>query len=348
MTTETTNLDLADARRKYTPMADTDEVRRNYEYDMRRFVEHSSTTDINPDPAALEAVLASVAHALEKGLAMEETRAAFGVGKLPLTMASIRELESTGRAGSITEGARECIRAYIEHHDSLGLRLPAELETELREFVTQASPCSTPGGSLTMTRNEIKRATSFDYDKFVRSRYSVRHFTGGDVTADDIRTAVQRALKTPRVCNRETRRVYAAYDADLRNHLLTFHHGNRGFGHRLGAVLVITSDLRGFDMIGERNQPYVDGGLFAMSLAFAFHAAGLGACMMNWSEDCTHDELLRREFNIPDNEVIITFLGVGHLPEHFQVAASPSPRAEDVLSELAVRQDDPVAKREVG
>lgn len=335
--TITTDLDLVQARRDYTPKADLDEVRRNYEYDMRRFVEHSSTKDINPDPAALEAVLASVAHALEKGLAVEETRAGFGVGKLPLTLASVRALETSGSAGPVTEGARECIRAYVEHHDSRGLPLPVELEAELRAFVAEAGPFSTPGGSVTLTREAIEQATAFDYDGFVRSRYSVRHFTGEAVSPEEVRTAVNRALKTPRVCNRETRRVRAAYDPTLRNHLLKFHHGNGGFGHRLGAVLVITSDLRGFDMIGERNQPFVDGGLFAMSLAYAFHAAGLGACMMNWSEDYEHDQLLRREFDIPDNEVIITFLGVGRLPEQFEVAASPSPDVDSVLTELSVR-----------
>ncbi|KTR86246.1 hypothetical protein NS354_05685 [Leucobacter chromiiresistens] len=131
--------------------------------------------------------------------------------------------------------------------------------------------------------------------------------------------------------------MYAAYDSDLRDHLLSFHHGNRGFGHKLGAVLIVTSDLRGFDMIGERNQPWIDGGLFAMSLAYAFHAAGLGACMMNWSEDADHDQRLRAEFDIPDNEVIITFLGVGHLPEVFEVAASPRPAVNDVLREVQLR-----------
>lgn len=337
MTSTTELLDLTAARLAYTPKADREEVQRNYAYDLERFITHSSTTSINPDPEALESVLASVAHALEKGLAVEETRAGFGAGKLPLTMQAVRELESTGHASTITAGARACLRQYVEYHDNLGLTLPEGSEAELRAFVAESPRSAATGGSVTLTRREIENATNFNYDEFVNTRYSIRHYTGAAVSPSDVGLAVTRALKTPRVCNRETRRVYAAYDSGLRDHLLSFHHGNRGFGHKLGAVLIITSDLRGFDMIGERNQPWIDGGLFAMSLAYAFHAAGLGACMMNWSEDADHDQRLRAEFDIPDNEVIITFLGVGHLPEVFEVAASPRPAVNDVLREVQLR-----------
>lgn len=333
----TQTVDLVEARRNYTPKADLAEVQRNYKYDLDKFLKHSSTKDINDDPEALRTVLASAAHSIEKGLAFEAPRAGFGASKIPLILAAIDELERTGNADIIVEGARGCLRQYVEFHDLQGWPLPAHLESDLRSFVESLDADPLPGGAITLTKNEIMQATDFDYERFIRSRYSVRHFTGEAVSPEVIQKAVGQAIKTPRVCNRETRKVYAAHDPELRNHLLTYHHGNSGFGHKLGAVLIVTVDLRGFDMIGERNQPWIDGGLFAMSLAYALHAARLGTCMMNWSEDCDHDQLLRKEFNIPDNEVIITFLGVGHVPEVFEVAASPAPDLKSVLSELTVR-----------
>ncbi|WP_231445963.1 nitroreductase family protein [Brevibacterium zhoupengii] len=328
---------VADARREYTPMADIEEIGRNYEYDMAKFVRYSSTLEINSDASALSACLASVSHALEKGLAMEEPRPGFGLSKLPLTIACIRELEARGITNAITEGARGCLRDYVLFHDKHGFELPAEWETELRTFAREPGSAHWQGGSTTLTRAEIESATDFDYDRFIQTRYSARHFTGEDVAPEAIKKAVGRALKTPRVCNRETRRVHVAYGTELRNRLLTFHHGNRGFGHRLGAVLIITSDLRGFDMVGERNQPWIDGGLFAMSLAYALHADRLGTCMMNWSEDYKHDQLLREHFDLPEHEVIVTFLGVGHLPEMLEVAASPRPSVNEILTELQER-----------
>lgn len=336
--TTVAEVDLIAARRAYTPKADLAEAQANYKYDLDKFLKYSSTSEINKDAEALSATLASAAHSLEKGLAMEAPRAGFGARKLPLILAAIDELEQLGCTDPIVQGAKGCLRQYVEYHDSRGLPLPEGFETALRALVSEAGSETLPGGAVTLTKRGIQEATDFDYEAFVRSRYSVRHFTGEAVSAEDIRQAVSLATKTPRVCNRETRHVYAVHDADLRKHVLTFHHGNGGFGHRLGAVLIVTSDLRGFDMIGERNQPWIDGGLFAMSLVYALHAAGLGTCMMNWSEDFQHDQVFRKEFNIPDNEVIITFIGVGHIPDVIEVAASPSPEPDAILHELTLRR----------
>ena len=43
-------------------------------------------------------------------------------------------------------------------------------------------------------------------------------------------------------------------------------------------LLLVTSDIRAFMNNGERNEPFVDGGLFSMSLLYALEAYGLAAC----------------------------------------------------------------------
>ncbi len=45
--------DLEKARSNYTPTADFTQAQRNYEYDMEKFLKHSSTSHVNPDPVAL-------------------------------------------------------------------------------------------------------------------------------------------------------------------------------------------------------------------------------------------------------------------------------------------------------
>lgn len=152
-----------------------------------------------------------------------------------------------------------------------------------------------------------------------------------------VRQAVSLAIKTPRTCNGSCEHIYAAYEPNIRNRVLSLHFGNKGLGHELGALLLITADLRELYEIAERNQAWIDGGLFAMSLVYALHAARLGTCMLNWSVDYKHDQKFRKEFDIPDNEAIVTFVGVGHLPDTFEVAASPGPSVDEVLSVLSAR-----------
>jgi nitroreductase len=103
---------------------------------------------------------------------------------------------------------------------------------------------------------------------------------------------------------------------------LSHQNGNRGFGYRAQGVLVITSDLRAFVNAGERNQCWVDGGLFAMSVVYALHSLGLGCCMLNWSMEAAADRAMRKEMGIPDSEAVITMTAVGHLKERFKVARS--------------------------
>lgn len=85
---------------------------------------------------------------------------------------------------------------------------------------------------------------------------------------------------------------------------MSYQNGNSGFGHTVPALFVITSDMRIFEKSGERNQGWVDGGLFAMALVYALHALGLGACMLNWSQDHDQDDALRAAFEIPDDLLV--------------------------------------------
>lgn len=330
-------VDLDEVRRAYSPKADPVEIKRNYDYDMERYLKHSSTYILNADPLALSSWLVSAFHGVEKGMTMEAGKEGFARKKIPSMMAAIRQLENTGHASYATEGARGCLQAYVSFNDDLGMKIPDEYESEVRAFVAGMKQEEFPGGSISLGRAQIEAATDFDYDAFTQTRCSLRQFTGEAVDPNVLENAVRQALKSPRSCNREMRRVHAVYDPEMRDELLTYHSGNRGFGHRLGAVLVIASDLREFDMVGERNQGWIDGGIFAMSLVLALHANRLGSCMLNWSVDCEQDKRLRDAFDIPDHEAVITFLGVGQMLETFDVCASPSPNVEDVMSVLERR-----------
>jgi nitroreductase len=85
---------------------------------------------------------------------------------------------------------------------------------------------------------------------------------------------------------------------------------------------VVVCDLRHFVTVGERNQAWIDGGMFAMSLVYALHALGLGTCFLNWSVTEDVDRKLRPHLKVTEHDVIITMLAVGHLPERFRVAHS--------------------------
>lgn len=303
----------------------------DYLYDMRRFVAHSSTMRSKLDERQLAAVITKEYHRIEKGLALPEPRLGFARDRMSSLFAKVADYETRFGPAVATRGARSALESYIAYHAALGINF-SELEAHR---IDASNIDNIPAGTINITRDEIVASTSIPYRQFVQSRFSVRNYTGEPVTEEEISEAVQLASRAPRVCNRGTTKVYAAYDRELKTRILSYQNGNVGFGHLAGAVLIITSDLRGFTDFGERNQCWVDGGLFTMSLVHALHAQALGTCLLNWSVSSSRDRRMRRAIGIPDSDAVITLMAVGRLPEQFKVAISPRYPVESMLHKIS-------------
>jgi nitroreductase len=181
---------------------------------------------------------------------------------------------------------------------------------------------SCDGATLLLKREEILACARRDLRDFFASRHSIRHFADGPVDLTLIRQAIQMAISTPSVCNRQAWRVYVLPDDDLKERALRRQNGNRGFSEQIAVLLVVACDLRQFVSIGERNQPWIDGGMFAMSLLLALHSLGLGTCCLNWSVDRDADEELREAIGIAECDVVLMMIAVGNLADQFLVARS--------------------------
>ena len=300
-------------------------------YDYSRFSKYSSTVGRQLDEKQLAAAITKQYHRIEKGLSLPNPRPGFGGGWIATTfLDNIREHERRFGSSVATRGARSSIAAYLRYHKDLDMTFPP-----LEEFLASGEAVD-PGtaGTIELTRDQVANTTQIPYEEFVNSRYSVRHYTGEPVQPEEIEKAVSLANRSPRVCNRGTIKVHVAYDPAIRQRILAHQNGNEGFGHQAGAVLILTSDMRGFTDFGERNQCWIDGGLFAMSLVYALHAQGLGTCMLNWSVTSGQDRRMRKEIGIPAQEAVITMMAVGRLPDRFKVAISPRDPVRDIIQTL--------------
>ncbi|KUL81710.1 hypothetical protein ZTR_09512 [Talaromyces verruculosus] len=208
---------------------------------------------------------------LEKGLTLEEPRTGFGRPKVEFILRAVKALKETGYTSVATRGDRGTIQDYFPFYEEHHFTLPTDYERSLRDFVGEGKD-SFRGGAVPLTKEKIQEATAFDYTRLVQTRHSIHHDTGESISPEQIKLAVSRTIHSSRSVNRETRRVYAVYDPVLRDRWLKCQFGNNEFGHKIGTVLVITADIREFDIIGERNQAWIDGGLFAMGMNFALHA----------------------------------------------------------------------------
>ena len=81
----------------------------------------------------------------------------------------------------------------------------------------------------------------------------------------------------------------------------------------------------------ERNQSFIDGGFFGMSLVYALHYLGLGTCCLHWSVNYKKDNKLRKLVKIKDSENILFMILVGHLPTKLKVAKSERIDLNDIM-----------------
>lgn len=303
----------------------------NFVYDWRRYARHSFVYG-RRSRENRRALIHILAHSIEHGMALPTPRRGYGKEKAASLLDKIKAyLADHGADRSVTM-ALKALDAYVAFQRKDGVDVEAlslELDQLEQRYGYRGDGCA--GGVETLTAVAVKEAASFDFDRFMRMRHSVRQYTDQPVDLEVIRQAVANAQRSPSVCNRQTCRVYAITRPDEIRRVLAFQSGNAGFTHEVGVLFVITANIEHLNLIGERYQGWIDGGIFAMALALSLHAKGLGACCLNWSVTAERDRAMRRCVGIPDGELVITMMSAGHLKPEFSVPVSQRKPLEDVL-----------------
>ena len=168
---------------------------------------------------------------------------------------------------------------------------------------------------------------------FFESRRSVRDFDIEKVPTDAIlERAVVLAGNSPSVCNRQAWQIHFFRDPESVRGVLAHQNGNSGFRDTVPVVGLVSVKRSLFLGPAERNQRWIDGGLFAMSLVWALHGEGLSTCMLNWSMNNAESDKLRRFADIPSDEDIVVLIAIGHSSDGHRVARSPRRAADDLIN----------------
>lgn len=244
-------------------------------------------------------------HRVEKGLALGAPRRPFGV-----------ELDRRLQIG-LTHGTSEMFSQYAE-----SARAALNGWNERGVIDEQVA---LPREAFVFS--EAQQQTIAD---LFTTRRSVRVFHDSPVDTALIERAVGLAANTPSVCNRQSARAHLITAPEEISRVLALQNGNSGFG-QVPAVIVITVDLRLFAGAQERNQRWVDGGLFAMSLGWALHSVGLATCMLNWSMSNSASRSLRAAAGLEPWEDIVTLMAIGNQPHSYRVARSPRRPKDEIL-----------------
>ncbi|NQU27791.1 MAG: nitroreductase family protein [Candidatus Marinimicrobia bacterium] len=273
----------------------------------------------------------AIYHVIEKGLSMPKTRTGFGSA---IALDLIKYIEQYSKLkydlnNKHIHSAYKILSTYYKNLES-----NSQHAFMIQSFLSKkpAEQANIDGGCTEVKREYIISQLNQGFEKLANVRHSIRNFSNKDVPLSIIKKAITIAQRSPSVCNRQATRVHLIQEPDILKSILELQNGNRGFGHLINKLFIISTDIAFFDGAGERNQSFVDAGMFAMSLIHALLDMEIGSIPLNWAVEKSRDIQLRNLIGIPPNENIVMLIGIGYLKETTKITVSLRNDLESILS----------------
>ncbi|MGM9600090.1 MAG: nitroreductase family protein [Faecousia sp.] len=294
-----------------------------YQYDMRRYYQHSCMNENNINCLATKIRLLS--HTIEKALSLPSCKPGFGKEKIRELIALCERYEKTEpmKDEQALIIARAVITEYIRYQEDHNVGVDFIPEKYRQGGVE--SDCKA-GICLVLAKK------STDFERIARGRHSSRSFSDRHVSHETIQKAVALAQTAPSACNRQSTRIFACLNKKAISEIMKLHGGTRGFDTP-PIVFAVTGDLNLYQNEYERNTIFVDGGIFLMNLLYSLESVGLVACPLIWGAEPTNDNTLYQLLNIPESQTVVALVAAGYAPEKgFAAAVSYKRETKDILT----------------
>lgn len=287
--------------------------------------------------SSFESMILRQTHIIEKGLSLEKPRVGFGEAKINDLFEMMSNYKNAGFPvdAYVYQHAVQVLFYYMKTQKALGYTNSAlfgKIESIINRFSDEVK------GSSIINANVIEKTTlnelplRGDYKDFSESRHSVRQFSSKEIDINDVKKAIKIAQKSPSACNRQATKVYFYANDETNKKIGDLIAGNTGFESAVNKYLVITGNVSSFYDTFERNQLYVEGGIFALALVEALHYYKIGSCILQNGEYHKKNKRFKKICgNIPDNERIILFIAIGYYKDEFTYAVSKRKPLEEIF-----------------
>lgn len=290
------------------------EMKRKYMKDISHLKLKNRTKDSQREK--LEGIITKEYHRIEKGLSKTNFRIGFGERALYNLELSLKLYLKSGFS---KENIRfrtgvSAIQAYVNKHDKLNYDTQ-----KLKSFLASLGIVEKMelSGVNKYNKSDIITYCNSNFEMLSMNRHSVRTFSKEIVNIDKINKSLKIAMKTPSVCNRQGWRARVIRDKEILTEFKSVHNGFSDKDQDLSTLILITSLNNYFSYPLERNQGYIDGGLFSMSLIYALTSQGLATCALNANLTMQNERKLRQLLNVGISENFIMFIAVGNYPDVF-------------------------------
>lgn len=302
-----------------------------YNYDFKKFRKYSFELSDKASFNNVKAEITFLYHALEKGMLHENLRLGFGKRKIEkiMDLLTYAKSEDFNLQDSRIKTAIAVLMNYIEIHNNNNYDVSYITDFLSKEGLTSDVNI---GGTYIETKESILPYTEIGFKDFAYSRHSVRSFSDKEVAKELIEEAVSIAVKTPSVCNRQAWHLLVVKDNSKIKSVMNIQAGINGMAENLNTLFVISTSNEYFGNIHERNQGYIDGGLFSMSLMYGLHSVGLASCALNANLRVKDELKVKEILGLSNSDNLIMFIAVGHYPDTIKYPKSARDNVFEVIT----------------
>ncbi len=273
------------------------------------------------DPEKMTCDLSIRTHALEKGMSIGHVKIGFGKPKALSLLNDLQKYIDKNGSRDFVNDSCCVISKYIDYNKGLGADMD-EVQNAFKAFITRNNiTLNEYGGILNLNHENIRKLNEGNFALFSQSRYSVRDFSDAPLDYNLIFKAVKLCERTPSACNRQPWKIHVYTDRALKEELFKLQRGCNGFYDKMQCAILICVDLHSYGF-PELNLPYVDGGIYAMNLLYALHYYDVAAIPLTLGLKNAQIKAIKKQLNLPSNEVPILLIGAGTYKEEFKVAES--------------------------
>lgn len=264
-------------------------------------------------------------HAIEKGLSNANLRYQFGKQAFTQLFFAMDKYIALNYPtnDSRFQQAITVITCYVELHKQNGYEIDF-VEHKLEQYLPLISKTSDYNGGFGIVHKiELPNFKTMNFSDLATHRYSIRDYGEERISDEDVISSIQLATKTPSVCNRQAWRVHYIKNQDKISELLKIQGGLTTNGENIQGLILVTCSKEYMNGPHERNQTYIDGGLFTMTLLYSLTANNIATCPLNTDFNLDQETKIRSILDIDIPEDLICFISLGAYPEMVKYAKSP-------------------------
>lgn len=279
-----------------------------------------------------EAIIILQYHAIEKGFLHENFKFRFGKDRINslIHLLKSNNIDELKRDRTQLQSSYIALCKYYEKHK--------ENLVDISDYYSENDYLHFR--SLIKVNEEIVKTNSKkdyfenihkDFYFFAPSRKSIRKFSGEIIPIETIYKVIELAKSAPSVCNRQPAKVYLIQNKNIIDSIFRIQGGLTGYTENVMQLIVLSSDRNYFYSVGERNQLYIDGGIFLMNLLYSLHYYGIGACPAHWAMTNLEDAKIQRIINLKKSEKVICIISIGVPSEPITTTLSKRRNISEIL-----------------